>query len=394
MKKLITLLLWVQIPILLFCQTPQMVNYQAVVRDNSGIISSNTPLKFRFSIHENSASGPIAYNEIHSTSTDPFGLVNLQIGTGTPQISNTSFSQIRWDDNYYWLQIEFQELPNVQWINMGAQQLFSVPYALHAKTVEQDSVIDDDSDPTNEIQNLNLNGNDLAITNGNSVTLPTITDTDHQNLVPSNDSILIDRGTGVDLSRYLDNTDQQTLTITPDSLSISGGNAVPLNQFAPPSGTLNFNDAAFYEQQELTGVDGQRGSTNWIDRTINTTVYQQGNSISRSGDTITLEPGRYWVRAKSLNYRTDHTQLRLLNLNSGNAEKYGTSTMVWWLVTGGASSGDTQLETVLDISTRTRYVIQQKSSYGGAGQIGTYGVHSSRGPYEVYLMASFIKINP
>ena len=70
---------------------------------------------------------------------------------------------------------------------MGTSQLMSVPYALHANTAENvtnDMVDDADADPNNEIQDLQLLGNILTITNNGTAT-------------------------SIDLSGYLDNTDTQ-----------------------------------------------------------------------------------------------------------------------------------------------------------------------------------------
>lgn len=58
-----------------------------------------------------------------------------------------------------------------------------------------------DGDPQNELQDLDLNGNTLSLT---------------------------DDPTPVDLSPYLDNTDEQTLSLSGSDLSISGGNTVNL----------------------------------------------------------------------------------------------------------------------------------------------------------------------
>ena len=69
----------------------------------------------------------------------------------------------------------------------------------------QDGVNDADADPTNEIQDLSFNAttNILTITNNGSAT-------------------------DVDLTPYLDNTDAQTLTLTGQNLAISNGNSVTL----------------------------------------------------------------------------------------------------------------------------------------------------------------------
>src|SRR5690606_7975805 len=97
------------------------------------------------------------------------------------------------------------------------------------------SLNDADSDPTNEIQDLDLTGNILKITNNGSATeidLSGYTNIDDQRVSLSGNVLTLGNGTGadttVDLSGYLDNTDNQELSIVGDQLSIDGGNTVTL----------------------------------------------------------------------------------------------------------------------------------------------------------------------
>lgn len=71
----------------------------------------------------------------------------------------------------------------------------------NGNTVTLPSLTEVDGDVTNELQNLALTGNVLSISNGNSVTLPSFTDTD---------------------------TDAQTLSVSGNQLTISNGNTVDL----------------------------------------------------------------------------------------------------------------------------------------------------------------------
>ena len=99
--------------------------------------------------------------------------------------------------------------------------------------VDLSSLSDSDADPTNEIQDLNLSGNNLTITNNSTPTT-------------------------INLSSYLDNTDAQTLSLSGSTLSISNGNNVTL--------TDNVNDADSDATNEL-------------------------QTISESGNTVTLSNG-------------------------------------------------------------------------------------------------------
>jgi len=143
-------------------QAPECFTYQAVARDVNGNLLTNQSVTIQFSILENSTTGNAVFVEQHNKTTNDFGLVNLEIGKGIPVTGN--FSSIDWESNTYFLKIE------IDGEYMGTIQLVSVPYALHAKTVEEND--DADADPENELQTLTLNDSTLSLSSGNSVKLP------------------------------------------------------------------------------------------------------------------------------------------------------------------------------------------------------------------------------
>ena len=114
-----------------FAQSPQAIPYQAVVRNASGNIISNQPVKLRFSIHDSVATGTIVYKEIHTISTNAQGLVNVNIGKGT--IQTGIFSGINWGKNGKFIQIELDAMNNNTYTDLGTTQMMSVPYALYAE---------------------------------------------------------------------------------------------------------------------------------------------------------------------------------------------------------------------------------------------------------------------
>jgi len=153
-------------------QVPEAINYQAVVRDVNGNTLDNTFVSFRISILAGSEDGFLVYEEMHSLTTNEFGLANLEIGHGYP-ISGDFYSII-WGADYHFVRIELDPLGGEEFELMGVMQLLSVPYALHAKTVENDMVDDADADPYNELQTITLEGNLLSLSGeGGTVTLPT-----------------------------------------------------------------------------------------------------------------------------------------------------------------------------------------------------------------------------
>lgn len=171
MKRLIFLCMGLFTASMLFAQSPAAFKYQAVARDASGAILANKNVSFRMSILKGTNTGTIVYTERHYTKTNEFGLVSLDVGKGT--IDTGTLAGISWGTDNFFINVEMDPNGTNAFQFMGCHQLLSVPYALHAKTVEIDQVNDADSDPTNEIQALQLSGNHLTLTlGGGTVTLP------------------------------------------------------------------------------------------------------------------------------------------------------------------------------------------------------------------------------
>lgn len=106
---------------------PQKLNYQSVVRDASGNpLASGTPVSLRFSIHDLTIGGTVVFTETQNTTTNQFGLVNLQIG------SVSSLTSVNWGSGDKYLQVELQVNGGGPYTSMGTSQLLSVPYALYA----------------------------------------------------------------------------------------------------------------------------------------------------------------------------------------------------------------------------------------------------------------------
>ncbi|MCX8479669.1 MAG: hypothetical protein ORN56_07755 [Chitinophagales bacterium] len=130
MKKLYFLFL-VLFTHLAYAQVPQGIPYQAAARNASGQALVNTAVKVRFSILDSVATGTLVYKETHSTTTNTVGLFNVNVGMGTP-VTGT-FSSINWGKNAKFMQMELDITgTGSNYVNMGTQQMLSVPYALYA----------------------------------------------------------------------------------------------------------------------------------------------------------------------------------------------------------------------------------------------------------------------
>ena len=120
----------------LSAQAPQKMSYQAVIRNNSGALVTNQAVGMKISILQGSATGTVVYSETYSPNpqTNANGLVTVEIGGGTP--SAGIFSGINWGAGTYYLKTETDPSGGTSYTITGTSQLLSVPYAMHAKTVE------------------------------------------------------------------------------------------------------------------------------------------------------------------------------------------------------------------------------------------------------------------
>jgi len=130
--KISILLVFILMTFFSFSQSPLGINYQAVLRNSTGALVTNTTVGYKLEIRKTSATGQIVYSERHTPLSNAQALVNIIIGGGTP-IQGT-FSSINWGIGPFFLvsSIDFTGGTNYQ--NFGSQQLMSVPYALYANT--------------------------------------------------------------------------------------------------------------------------------------------------------------------------------------------------------------------------------------------------------------------
>jgi uncharacterized protein (TIGR02145 family) len=112
-------------------QAPDGINYQAVIRNFSGTLVANSTIAIRIQIKQTSASGTIVFQERHSVTTSPLGVVNLVIGQGT--LLGGNFSTINWATGPYFVSLGVNFTNGSTYLDYGSQQLMSVPYALYAK---------------------------------------------------------------------------------------------------------------------------------------------------------------------------------------------------------------------------------------------------------------------
>lgn len=343
-KKLFLSAAFVAFILIGLAQVPDAFNYQAVVRNNSGEIMANQNVSFRISVLQGSESGTVLYSETHVVSTNALGLVNLKVGDGT--LVSGVFSPSGWGATSHFLKVEIDPAGGSAYTHLGTSELLSVPYAFHAQTVQTDMVDDADASPTNELQAISLVGSDLTLSGGGgTVTLPAggVADNWGTQTVES-DATLSGNGTSGDpLGVVGDLTDDQTLSIVGQDLSISEGNTVALpgdnwgTQTAASDATLNGDGTSgnplgvvgdLTDDQTLSLVGDNlsilNGNTVNIGGTDDQTLSVAGSNLSISnGNTVaipsiwSLNTNRAYYNDGSVGIGTS-TPIRLLNLLGGN----------------------------------------------------------------------------
>ena len=113
-------------------QAPGIFNYQAVARNPVGNALSGKQISIRLTVHDGSAAGPSVYSETRTTTTNAFGLFNVQVGSpGASNVTGT-VAGVNWAAGSKYLQVEMDPAGGSAFTTIGATQLASVPYALNA----------------------------------------------------------------------------------------------------------------------------------------------------------------------------------------------------------------------------------------------------------------------
>jgi uncharacterized protein (TIGR02145 family) len=136
---------------LLSAQAPALIPYQAIARDAAGQALVNSVVNARFTLHEGAATGAVIWQESQSITTTALGLFTVKLG------SIESLTSVNWANGAKFIQVEL-ELGG-GFVDLGSQQLLSVPYALYAGSVRL---------------NISSTGDTLFLGNSSSVIIPGI----------------------------------------------------------------------------------------------------------------------------------------------------------------------------------------------------------------------------
>ncbi|MFN8285955.1 MAG: collagen-like protein [Chitinophagales bacterium] len=414
--------LWLSIACLLFitrlsAQIPQAFNYQAVVRNASGQIVANQAVNFRTTIRQGSISGNIVYQETHLDTTNEFGLSAFAIGNGTIVAGN--FSLINWALGNYYLQIELDVTGGNSFADMGAQQLFSVPYALYAKSSGSGGG-SGHTGPTGATGTTGITGNTgpTGATGNIGVTGPTGAGGGATGPTGATGATGSGGGaTGV--------TGATGLTGNTGPTGATGLNGITgptgADGVTGPTGATGVTgnawaDYAVFTERLPSGISSITtiADSTWSTRQLNNNESLNGSAITRTGNTITLQPGTYYVHATSgwafnVPYNTTYSYA-ILNATS-NLRLHNTSTNTTLVLGKGnklsayrqnlngavLTEPYTQtLEGTFTVTTLTTVVLQQFLDYSvfPAGTSNySAGNPANSGEDEIYASLFIQKIN-
>ena len=139
------------ISVLIIAQAPALIPYQAIARNAAGEPFASSTLNARFTIHDGTATGTSVWQELQTVSTSALGLFTVQLGSSVP------LTEVNWAEGSKFMQVEI-DLGN-GFVDIGTQQMLSVPYALHSG---------------NGFERVTMSGDTLFLANGEFVIIPGI----------------------------------------------------------------------------------------------------------------------------------------------------------------------------------------------------------------------------
>ena len=131
MKKLVLLIVHSLLAIVVFGQAPALINYQGVARNSVGNVLPDQNIHLRLTIHDSTSSGKTVYQESRNLKTNYFGMFTVAIGSSGASNVTGTLAGVNWTTGgNKFLRVEIDPKGGNNFIDMGAAQLLSVPYAL------------------------------------------------------------------------------------------------------------------------------------------------------------------------------------------------------------------------------------------------------------------------
>jgi uncharacterized protein (TIGR02145 family) len=227
--RLIFLLALTVLSTALIAQAPALIPYQAIARNAAGEPLASSTLNARFTIHDGTATGTNVWQELQTVSTTALGLFTVQLG------SSVALTGVNWATGAKFMQVEIDL--GQGFVDIGTQQLLSVPYALHSSSASNALSAGDG------ISNVSLTGDTLFLNNGSFIIIPGISEANNSG------------GGG---------------TTTGTTLHSCG--AANVHNPALNYGTMTDQQGNVYKTIVI-------GTQEWMAENLNTSIYRSGDSI-------------------------------------------------------------------------------------------------------------------
>ena len=115
-------------------QNNKGIHFQAIARNENGIVIPNKQITIRITLLSDSSFGNKIYQEIKSVTTNMLGLLFIDIGNEEPGkvVTIGNFNEINWSAQSFYLQVELDPNNALAFLNAGIEKINYVPLALYA----------------------------------------------------------------------------------------------------------------------------------------------------------------------------------------------------------------------------------------------------------------------
>ena len=129
MKRIALIVVLILMVTSTYSQTTKGFNYQAVVRTGSGNVVISQPVTFHITLTNGNGS-VTHYSETQVSTTSPFGVINLVVGSGT--VETGTYDAVPWSSTDVVMKVEVKLQGEASFSDMGSVILRPVPFAMYA----------------------------------------------------------------------------------------------------------------------------------------------------------------------------------------------------------------------------------------------------------------------
>jgi uncharacterized protein (TIGR02145 family) len=246
-------------------------------------------VSIRLTFKKGGSSGPLVYCALHQDVSNANGFISLQLnrnvlGTGCNGAPSTTFETIPWKEGGFWMEVEYQTVPNTPFTSLGQLELASSFYAFAAGSAEKVNGVRLDGANNGDVLSYNLSTGQWEPKPSGSG-LPTGT----------TGTMLVHNGT--------------SWTVLPAGRQ---GHVLTFCHGKPNWGPCNFNLSLLYGT--MSDIDGNTyktieiGTQTWMAENLKVSKYRDGTSIPTGLDGTTWQAattGAYSIYDDDVLYNND-----------------------------------------------------------------------------------------